>query len=384
MFMLEILFWASVVGLGYIYAGYPLGVWLWAHLWPRPVRKAPYSGSVSVVIAAYNEEAAVAEKIRSLLEASGSELISEILVASDGSTDGTVHAAKSISDSRIQVEAFPDRRGKASVLNDVVPRCQNDLVVLTDARQTLHPQALSALLSSFVDPHVGVVSGALVLREPNDSAAVATGVVRYWNYEKSIRRAESLVASVPGATGAFYAIRKNLFQSIPPDSLLDDVAIPMQAVMQGYRCIFEEEAEVYDWASKDVRAEAVRKRRTLAGNLQLVGHFPAWLLPWKNPIWLQFISHKLARLLTPFLLVLGFVSSLLLWCSPFYLGCLLAQLVFYAWVLGAWGAQQCGWKLPGMGLPLAFFLFNTAIIAAWADALHGQYDVRWKRSLSRS
>ncbi|OGV42679.1 MAG: hypothetical protein A2X46_05275 [Lentisphaerae bacterium GWF2_57_35] len=379
MLIAKMFFWVGAAGLFYIYAGYPLGVWLLARLWPKPVKKAPYSGALSVVLVAHNEESVLPDKIKSLLNSNRTEQIAEIIVASDGSTDRTVEIVRALDDSRIRAIEFPSRRGKASVLNDIIPLCTNEIVVLTDARQKLHPNALSALVAAFADERVGVVSGALVLCDSGGSAAVTKGIVRYWNYEKAIRQSEGRFSSVPGATGALYAIRKHLFRPIPPNTLVDDVAIPMQIILQGYRCVFEADAVVYDRPSMDGHSEAIRKRRTLAGNLQLMAFFPEWLAPWKNPIWIQFVSHKLARLFTPFLLMLIFAGSLALAWNPLYRGCFLVQLAFYGLVVGAWRAQKVGLKLPGMGFPLAILLFNSAILAAWGDALRGRYEVRWKR-----
>ncbi|MBN1270297.1 MAG: glycosyltransferase family 2 protein [Kiritimatiellae bacterium] len=372
-------FWICGAGLLYIYLGYPVLVWALATLRPRPVRKAPFSGRVSVVVVAYNEETSVERKIRSLLTSDNAAQMGEIIVASDGSTDGTVEKVGGLGDSRIHVRAFTERRGKPAVLNDVVPECAHPVVVLTDARQEVEAGSLSVLLSNFADPAVGVVSGELVFRRRENATVTARGIDFYWRYEKFIRKHEARFASVPGATGALYAIRKELFAPIPAECLLDDVAIPMQAVLSGRRCVFEEGAVVYDEPLQDTAREATRKRRTIAGNAQFIKLFPAWLLPWRNPIWFQFVSHKMSRLLSPFLLALLFAANVVLVRDAFYVVLLVGQAAFYA--LAAVGALARG---PGrgpraLGAPLVFVSLNFTILLALWDACRGRFRAAWTR-----
>src|SRR5207237_1197769 len=152
----------------------------------------------------------------------------EILIASDGSTDGTSEHARAHEVAGVTVIAFATRRGKPAVLNDVVPKARGVIVVLTDARQQFEPGALRTLIEGFADPQVGAVSGELILtRAGGGEAAMREGVGFYWRYEKFIRRNESRVGSTVGATGAIYAIRRDLFEPVPEDTILDDVLIPM-------------------------------------------------------------------------------------------------------------------------------------------------------------
>ncbi len=373
-------FWISATCLIYIYLGYPAFVWIAARLCPRPIRKQAFGGSISVVIAAWNEEKRIAEKLASVLGSGISDRILDVLVASDGSTDGTANAARSVADSRIRVIEYPVRRGKAATLNDAVPQCRGEVVVLTDARQELDPHALGNLLAAFADERVGVVSGELVFRRGESDTVAARGIDAYWNYEKFIRRQESRFGSVPGATGALYAIRRELFKPIPADTLLDDVVIPMQAVLRGFRCVFEEAAWIYDTPSQSPSQEAVRKRRTIAGNAQLVRLYPGWLLPWRNPIWFQYVSHKMGRLLSPFLL-LGCVFSNILLLRQFPYAILGAmQTVFYSAALAGWFLQRGGdrsWNL--FAVPFTFVSLNTVTLLGVWDAIRGQTDARWFR-----
>ena len=370
---MKTLFWFSAVGLVYIYLGYPALVWLMARLRPRQVRKAPYTGSFSVVIAAYNEAESLPKKIATLLASESAGKISEIIVGSDGSGDGTAQGVNAIQDARIRVADFPDRRGKSAVLNDLVPQCRSDVVVLTDARQEIAPGALAELLANFADERVGVVSGELVFRGEGSTAASA-GIGFYWRYEKFIRRIESQFESVPGATGALYAIRKGLFRPIHSGSLLDDVAIPMQVVMQGSRCVFEDKAVVFDRPSSSVAEEGIRKRRTIAGNAQLIRLYPGWLVPWKNPIWFQYVSHKLGRLLSPFLLAGALAASLMLLRDTLYALALAGQVLFY-------GVALAGrlFSIRWCGVAAVFVSLNLTTLRALADAVGGRFNAKWER-----
>lgn len=376
----EIVFWSSLVLLAYIYAGYPLLILALGRIRPFTSRREPFMGCMSVVIAGYNEANRLGPKLESLLASDCASQIDEVLIGSDGSDDNTADVIEKFGDARVRLVSFTERRGKPAVLNDVVPQCRNELVVLMDARQMLEPSALSRLAACLADERVGVVSGELVFRSNHSGTTAAEGIGAYWKYEKFIRKSESRFRSVPGATGALYAIRKSLFRPIPPQTLLDDVVIPLQAVEQGYRCLIEPGAIAYDTPSQSPQQETVRKRRTIAGAAQLVINQPRWLLPWKNPIWLEFMSHKIARLASPALLVLVAATNIILAAQPLY-GLLLGlQAIFYVAAGVGYVLQQQGKKSSLFGLPLMFVSLNTTTTSALWDALRGRFSATWQRA----
>ena len=342
--------------------------------------KQPIDDPLSVVIVGYNEAANLRRKIASLLNSDCAERIGEILIGSDGSTDDTATVIEECGDARVRLLHFDERRGKAAVLNDTVPQCANEIVILTDARQELHPAALRELADNFSDPAVGVVSGELIFHESADSTTAAHGIGVYWKYEKFIRKNESRLAAVPGATGALYAIRRSLFQPIETSTLLDDVVIPMQAVVQGYRCLFESAVVAYDTSSQSPEQESIRKRRTIAGAAQLIVHHPTWLLPWRNPIWLQFVSHEIARLASPFLLVIAAAANIALASQPFYFFLLSAHVCFYISAFVGWAFQKMGTQSKCFGAPLMFLALNITTVAALCDAIRGRFTVTWRRT----
>lgn len=377
---LQLAFWLAAAGLFYIYLGYPL--WIWrsgtGH-WTTRVPSRP-TCRISIVIAAYNEAATLPRKLRNLLESDVADLIDEILVGSDGSTDDTVGAVLSVGDPRIQVVPFPLRRGKPAALNALIPRCQGDIVVLADARQEFARNTIRLLAQSFADPIVGVTSGELVLRQRSDQPAAAQGIGFYWKYEKLLRQWESRANGVPGATGACYAIRQVLFKPIPEQTLLDDVAIPMVIAAQGYRTRFEAGACAYDDPATSTAQESIRKRRTIAGVAQLVTLFPHWVIPGRHPLWFEFLSHKVLRLASPLLLTITFATSAALLWQPLYrlLFVLQLALAVAAWL--GWRMQQRGERSRVFGPCLMFLALNWTTVLALADACRSRYRVTWQRA----
>ena len=377
--VLQFLFWLSVLGLGYIFAGYPLVVWGQSRSgWTTRV-KQNIERPVSIVIVAHNEARTLPKKVLNLLASTRAEWIREILIGSDGSTDDTAQALAAVSDPRVRLIEFDSRRGKPAVLNELVPQCRSEFVLLADARQEFAPDCIERLLENFTDHTVGVVSGELVLRA-TDTSTAALGIGFYWRYEKFIRVCESLWRGVPGATGACYAMRKSLFRPIPEQTILDDVVIPMQAVTSGYRCLFEPAARVFDEPSQSGGQESVRKRRTIAGAAQLIQLFPEWLSPDRNPLWFEYVSHKLLRLLAPLLMVLALAMNLMLLTAPVYWFLLNVQAVFYVTAAIGWLFQRQGRRSSLFGPPLMFVTLNlTTALALW-DAVRANYRVTWQKT----
>jgi biofilm PGA synthesis N-glycosyltransferase PgaC len=304
-------FLGSVALLLYTYIGYPVHAWVLARLFPKPIRSTSDTPDVVVVLVVYNEARRILAKIHTCLQQDYPPERLTILVVSDGSTDGTNDIVKSVNDDRVKLLAFPERRGKPACINDAVAHTQAPIIVLSDARQRLDPQAVSRLLATFGDPSVGVVSGELLL-EGETTSPFAYGIGAYWRYETFIRKQEALSGSVVGVTGAFCALRRECFVPIPEGTILDDVAIPMQAAVRDWRVAFARGAWAFDAASPDAKTEKIRKVRTLAGNFQMISLFPVVLNPFRNPVWGRFVAHKLLRLICPVVLAVALVSHLAL------------------------------------------------------------------------
>ncbi len=339
---MESLFWVSVAVVVYVYAGYPLLLAAWARLAGRPPRRAADGvrrwPSVSIVVAARNEAARLPARVANLLTLPypGSR---EIIVVSDGSTDDTRAALASFV-GQVRLIELP-AGGKPRALNAGVAASTGEILVFADARQQFEDRALVELVAAFDDESVGGVTGELILDCEDASgggSSIGEGVGLYWRYEKWLRRNESLVRSTLGATGAIYALRRSLWQPLPPEALLDDVLAPMRAVLAGRRIVFEERARAFDRAAPDAAAESRRKTRTLAGNYQVLLLEPRLLVPVVNPVWLQYVSHKIGRLVVPWALVAALATSAALApASWLYATAFVLQLGFYGLAaIGGW------------------------------------------------
>lgn len=374
-----LVFWLSIAGIGYIYVGYPLLIWACGRFWGTELDREPWTGSISVVLVAHNAAQHLLEKLDSILASDCADQICEVLVGSDGSTDATVRTVNSYPDDRVQVVDFGEQRGKPACLNDLIPQCTSDIVVLTDARRPLHPEAISRMAAVFADVRVAAVSGELVHRGPNDeSPAGSIGV--YQRYERWIRRNESRFRSVPGVTGALYAIRRNVFRAVPTDAVLDDVVLPMQLVSRGYHCAFEPDAIAWDQLSESPEDESIRKRRTIAGCAQLLHLKPGWLSPHTNQIWWEFMSHRIARLASPLLLLCAAIANFALIGHGVYAELAAFQILLYLLAFLGWHYQRRGSRSRLCGLPLKFVMLNTTTLAALWDAAHGRFTPTWQRA----
>ncbi|HZW79782.1 MAG TPA: glycosyltransferase family 2 protein [Candidatus Deferrimicrobiaceae bacterium] len=371
------IFWVSAVLIAYTYVGYAAWLWLQAQLFPWPVMRMCQELPISIVMVVRNEERVLEDKLRNLLSLDYPPERCQIVIVSDGSTDRTEEILRHhLGNPRVQAVMNQLSRGKASGLNDAFNLAHGDLVVFTDARQKIEPGALRVLVESFADPNVGCVSGELMLGDL-DSGETGRGMGLYWRIEKQIRELEAASGSVVGATGALYAVRRELLTAVPEGTILDDVYIPLQVVKQGKRVVFEPRARAWDSPDLGGGLEFARKVRTLSGNYQLVQLMP-WVLSGDNPVLLRFVSHKLLRLLAPFALVAMFFSSLWL-KAPLYRIALILQLAFYG--LGVVALARLLKRGPvarAADAAATFVLLNTAAVVAFANFISGR-KAAWSR-----
>jgi biofilm PGA synthesis N-glycosyltransferase PgaC len=369
-------FWGAVGLIAYTYAGYPVWLWLRSKIKPWPIQRGSVEPLVSIVMIVRNEEKVLASKLENLLGLEYPQELLQIVVVSDGSTDrteGILH--QYAANPRIQVVLNQLSKGKASGLNDALAVAQGDVIVFTDARQKIEATAIRALLADFADADVGCVSGELMLGNP-DTGEKGEGMGLYWRIEKKVRELESASGSVVGATGALYGVRRESLSPIPPETLLDDVLIPMQVVRTGKRVIFEPEARAWDLPHLGNGREFSRKVRTLSGNYQLLQLAP-WLLGREDPIRFEFVSHKLLRLFVPLALVTALISSALI-TQPFYKFALAAQLAFYALSFIGMAQVKLG-PIERLGdAAFTFVVLNTAALVALANFVSGRRP-EWMR-----
>lgn len=329
----KILFWLSVLALLYIHAGYALLIGILARAFPKSANRAEIFPAVSIIIAVRDGAGMIERKIANCLQQDYPEDKLEIIIVSDGSGDATAEKVRQSVDEnpgrRIRLVELPVPHGKAEALNKGVLAAGGEVLVFTDARQRLDLKAIRTIVENFADPAIACVGGDLVLDHYGQSG-FGQGIDLYWRYEKWLRINEGRFKSSVGVSGAFYALRRSYFQAIPANTLLDDVYVPMTVVEHGGRVIQDARAIAYDIPSSSRARERKRKIRTIAGNYQLLQLKPALLRPFRNPIWWQFVSHKVLRLTVPLFLLVALVTNLfLLGESPIYVAAIICQLSLY-------------------------------------------------------
>ena len=365
------LFWLSATLLAFTFAGYPLLIALLAHLFGKGTPTGEGTPTVTVLIIAHNEQDRILPRIANLLASDYPHL--HILVVSDGSTDDTVPRLTALHHPRLTILQQPTRAGKPVGLNTGIAACTSDIIVLTDARQIFSPDTITRLVTRLTAPGIGAVSGELQIA-PSPSGT-GSGVDAYWRLERFLRHKESQLDSCIGCTGAVYAIRRTLYRPIPPDTALDDVLIPMSIAHTGHRILHEPLALAHDPQPLEPTAELRRKRRTLAGNFQLLFRHPEWLLPWRNRLWWQLIAHKYLRLLAPVLLTTLLAATITLRAHPFYHAALALQLAFYFLATLGLLFPPLRWKI--FALPAGFVFLNLSVLRALHHYLTTPHLHRW-------
>jgi cellulose synthase/poly-beta-1,6-N-acetylglucosamine synthase-like glycosyltransferase len=388
---MNVLFWVSLILFVYTFAGYPLllvglnklvtGRDSGFHNISESERATievsdDLLPSVEVIVIVRNVEAIIRKKIENLLELDYPAHLLAITFVSDCSSDATASIIREYESKGVRCINNEFKSSKSAGLNQAISVSEAEILFLTDARQTHERDSLRQLVTHFSDEQVGAVSGELVLME-DDSNEFSKGMDAYWKYEKKIRSLESSIGSVPGVTGAIYAMKRAYYKAIPAETLLDDVLIPMNMILDGKRVLFDEKAVAFDIPSADVSREKIRKTRTLAGNWQLLELRPQLLNPFKNKIWLQFISHKILRLVAPLWLLLIFISSSSLLDSSFYQFIFVAQVFGYSLVFFGFFVPQLS-KLPLVKTAQSFLLLMWFTVLGFWSFVTRKHLTIWK------
>ena len=367
---MKLVFWTSFALVAYAYVGYAVWLWAQAHLRPKPIARGSIAPSVSIVIAARNEERNLQAKLENLQLMRYPSNRLQIVIASDGSTDSTADFLRAQGEKIVPV-ILAEAQGKANALNEAVLRTSGEILCFQDARQIIDPDAVQELVSCFADPDVGAVSGELLL-EASDGAPSPDALGIYWKIEKTLRKLESATGSVIGVTGAIYAIRRELYTTMPTGTILDDVFVPMHVARKGKRVVFQPSAIARDRIFSQKGKEFARKVRTLTGNYQLMRLAP-WMLTTANPQLFRLVSHKLLRLVVPLLLVAMLASSG--FCAgPFYKTVFWLQVTFY--LLALFGTlTPPAKKLKPVAIANTFMMLNAAAVAAFYNFALGKTKV---------
>ncbi len=380
------LFWILLSLVFYGYIGYPVLLSIMARQNPRPVKKEKYFPGVSVILSVYNEEDVLEAKIKNFRTIDYPAEKMEIWVGSDGSTDRTNEIIRNSPHPRLYLLESTIRQGKIATLNQLVEKAKNEILIFTDARQKFAPDAIRQLVGNFSDPTVGCVSGELVFSKEKSVGTVASGVNLYWNYEKFIRRQESAIHSMLGATGAIYAIRRELYPAVvPAQVVLDDMFIPLKIVLKKYRAIFDDAAKAYDHPANTPQEEHTRKARTLFGNYQIFSLLPEIFNPWKSPLAIQMFSHKFLRVMMPFFLIGIFIMNLFLIEHPFLRILFVLQIIFYIMAfIGNLATPARYGILTAVSkicyVPYTFCLLNFSALVGFWRFIRANQDITWKKA----
>jgi biofilm PGA synthesis N-glycosyltransferase PgaC len=391
--LLAFLFWGSLLLIFYTYFGYPLLISL------LPSRKKgnvtnQETGfpSVTLLIAAYNEEAVIEEKIRNSLDCEYPREKLQILIVTDGSQDKTPELVQKYA-GQVELLHQPERRGKMAAINRAMQYVRGEIIVFSDANNLYQKDTLQKLAQPFSDPGIGAVTGAKVILKGDGDLGESEGL--YWKYESFIKKQESRVGSCTSVAGEILAIRKSAY-SRPPDNIInDDFFTAMQVIRQGYRLVYTPAARSAERVSPSARDEMIRRTRINAGRYQAIA-LSRQLLPFRQPllIW-QIFSHKFMRPLVPFFMITALLSNLaavllpypgsrswLLLAPPVGTAFLLLQALFYLLALVGTYLQK---NQGGGRLRLLFYLptfltnSNLAALQGFFQFLKKQPGHLWQR-----
>ncbi|QDU41078.1 Poly-beta-1,6-N-acetyl-D-glucosamine synthase [Maioricimonas rarisocia] len=382
MIVWQILFWTACGLTLYCYAGYPF---LLALLCKRRSQRPEATQSpardewpmVSLVIAAYREEAVIMQRLNNALLCDYPADRLEILIGCDGNEDATGELVRSCPDSRVRLLQFDQRRGKPSVLNDCVAQARGDILVFSDANTFFEPDAIRRLIAHFDDAEIGGVCGKLLLVDPETGGNV-DGL--YWRYENFLKECEGRLGALLGVNGAIYAMRRSLYQPIPPETIVDDFLIGMRIHLKGSRLTYDPAAIATEESAPGIDAEFHRRARIGAGGFQSLVWLWPLLSPTRGRVALAFWSHKVLRWFCPLLLVVALASNVVLINQPLYQVTFALQLAFYCGAL--LGRFVAGGSLPARlsRLPTMFVSMNAALLVGFVRWLRGQQKAAWKRT----
>jgi len=380
MTLAEIGFWICLSLIFYIYAGYPSIAFLLAQVLNRSVSKANVEPTVTVVIAAFNEEREIQATVSNKLAQDYPSDRLEVIVVSDGSNDRTEEIVQGLAkrdEGRIRLLRQEPRQGKTQALNLALRHASTDIVVFADANSIYKPDAIRALVRSFADPSVGYVTGRMVYTNPA-GAGIGEGSGRYMSYENVLRSLETRLGSIVGVDGGIDAIRRELYVPMHPDQLPDFV-LPLSAVEGKRRVVYEPDAVVYEPSLADVKDEFRMRVRVSLRALWALYDKRSLLNPFCYPLYAwQLVSHKVLRY-GAFLPLMGALlfNALLAGQHLFYTGFLALQLAAYALAAVGHFLNQGSARASKLLLPYYFVILNAACAIACWRFLTGEKMVVW-------
>jgi cellulose synthase/poly-beta-1,6-N-acetylglucosamine synthase-like glycosyltransferase len=378
--MIEIVFWVCVGTTLWVYAGFPAAVALAGRFRNREVVRASVTPSVSLVIAAFDEEEQIARRLENALAADYPVDALEVLVASDGSTDATEEIVETFQERGVRLLRLP-RQGKIPALDAAVREARGEILVFSDANTDVHPAALRALAENFADPEVGGAAGHTGYRLESGADSSSLGEGLYWRYDSWLKKMESRAGSVVSAHGGLYAIRRRLYRTPDDTAVTDDFMISTGVIAQGCRLVFEPRARAWEVTMSRADREFRRRVRLMTRGLRGVRMRAQLLNPFRYGFYsISLISHKvLRRLVAPLLPLLLLTSVLLAPRGGFYLAAATVQLLFYLLAIGGFvtRSRQLG-QSKLLCVPFYYCLANAASALALVHFLRGDRIQLWQ------
>jgi cellulose synthase/poly-beta-1,6-N-acetylglucosamine synthase-like glycosyltransferase len=373
----EIVFCTSLAALFYVYLGYPILLLLIGFFVRRPSSQSGYTSRVSVLIAAYNEEAGIRAKIEQTLQLDYPSELVEIIVLSDESTDRTDAIVKSFQDPRVKLLRIGGRRGKTNAQNEGMKVARGEVVIFSDATTVYHPQSIRYLVRNYSNPCVGAVSGRYQYFDAEGRSPTSLGTIAFWNYENLIKMMQSRINTISGCCGCIYSVRRDLYTALSPD-VISDLVQPLHIIRQGYRVVFEDRALAYEETTRSVFDEFSMRVRVVTRGMRGLVSVSDLLKPWKYG-WVSFQlwSHKVLRWFVPLFLLGLFAANLALLSSAGFRLFFCLQGAFYFLALFCLLVPlQKRWKL--LGIPLYFCTLNAAALCGMVKLLRGEKYTVWQ------
>ena len=389
--LLQIIFWSGLAVIFYAYLGYGLVLWILVRLkrlfLPLNRRVQGALPEVTFVICAYNEENWIHQKIDNSLALDYPRDLIQFCFVTDGSDDTTPELVRNYpypAGLQWQLLHEPERRGKIAAFQRAMHYIESPIVISTDANTVVNPEAVRRIVYHFEDPQVGAVAGEkrIFMTDKEDASSSGEGI--YWKYESLLKKWDAELWSVVGAAGELFAFRRECYEPVPSDTLVEDFYLTMRMAQRGWRVQYEPGAWAAETSSASVAEEMKRKVRIAAGGLQAVWRLAPLLNPFRYGVLsFQYISHRvlrwtLAPLLLPILLAVNFVMA---WQgSRLYQILLLMQILFYLAALTGWFLEQRKLKAKALFVPYYFCLMNWAMYAGFLRLVRGRQSVIWEKA----
>lgn len=376
--MAEALFWTMVVMVFYTYIGYSLTILLFAQFVRHPTRREPIEPRLTYLITAYNEDKNIRAKLEQVLSLDYPQDKLEVIVASDGSTDGTDAIVRQFAGRGVRLVRVEGRVGKTETQNRAVREATGEIIVFSDATTLYEPAALRNIVRNYADASVGAVSGRYEYRNPT-GAPIGFGSILFWRYENFIKVLQTRIRTITGCCGCIYSVRRELYQPLPAD-IISDLVEPLTILEKGYRIVFEPDAIAFEETTENASEEFGMRVRVVTRGMRGLWYMRRLFNPLRfGFVALQLISHKVLRwLIAPFLALLLLSNLWLLGSSWFYAMTLGLQLAFYGIALLGLLAERSNITFRLLTIPLYFVTVNAAAVVAMYRILKGHKAVTWE------